>query len=379
MLTVLASRSEESERVQSDACEQVRGDTANLVLAVVPHLGIQVAGQAARAGDFHKLETMGHRLFGLLLCTANLPLKRFHMGERGPKARHWSFSLVELGPFGPGIQRLHMFSTCATLRIMVKKAVIDTETGEFLDENEGESSESDSVTREWVPIGKACKTMGVSIRTMRRMIAHGEVETKRDGKLLLIASDGVEVTSPELGASELIAAAASLVTSAQGHVEKLVNLHIGLVNATTSATEKTLTAAATESAAMRERITKLEDKNFEMLQDAEKAASLSHERELATKAFESSEARKNAAIGMFMQYAPKLMNIVGEKWLLPSGQSHLGAFVKSLTPDQLTAFASTLTPEQLHQFSELLKMMSKDETPAKPASDATRPESTSNP
>lgn len=244
---------------------------------------------------------------------------------------------------------------------MGKKPVIDTETGEYLDETEGGNPESDNVTRDWVPIGKACKTMGVSIRTMRRMIAHGEVETKRDGKLLLIASDGVEVTSPELGASELIAAAASLVTSAQGHVEKLVNLHIGLVNATTQATEKTLTAAANESAAMRGRIELLENKNFEMLQDAEKAASLSHERQLATKAFESSEARKNAAIGMFMQYAPKLMSLVGEKWLLPPGENQLGTFVKSLTPEQLTAFASTLTPEQLNQFGELLKMMSRDE------------------
>jgi hypothetical protein len=234
----------------------------------------------------------------------------------------------------------------------------------------------------WLTRAQAAKRLDVTVTTIRRWEKEGKLQGKNvNGTFKFPASSVAAMTGEEdMSPQAIIDAAVHGMQVATKHVEALV----GLITAPIA---KLVEGSAAEAVALRERVAKLEDKNFAMLQDAEKAASLAHERELATKMFEMGEARKNAALGELMKYSPKLLGLIGQKWLagpaptpaagsppaLHGGQPtakdagvdpSVAKLIQSLTGEQIATLVDTLTPEQMQHFQTIVDKMAGPEPPA---------------
>lgn len=247
-----------------------------------------------------------------------------------------------------------------------KSANIDENGEEFGSEEEGSNYGS------WLTRAQAAKQLDVTVTTIRRWEKEGKLQGKTINGVFKFPASSVDAMKGEedMTPQAIIDAAVHGMQVATKHVEALV----GLITAPIA---KLVEGSAVEATALRARIAQLEDKNFAMLQDAEKAATMVHERELATKAFEIGEARKNIALAELMKYSPKLLAMIGltgaakpaANATTPAPTTNgvdpsVSKLIQSLSAEQLSTLVSTLTPEQMIAFQAIVDRMAGPEPDA---------------
>jgi hypothetical protein len=189
----------------------------------------------------------------------------------------------------------------------------------------------------------AARRLGVSIGTIKRLQARGEITPVLvDGSWRFDPAelDTLEThpgATGEIGVNDLLAAATALTRQSHAHVEKLVDL-------ITSPVGRLLEAASEENKILQHRIGELEKKNGEMLEQAEASLSLAHERSIREAEFEASEIRKQRGFALAERYLPHVVASLAKKnapgqpsaMLLP-----VADFIGSLTDAQMQALTAS--------------------------------------
>lgn len=223
----------------------------------------------------------------------------------------------------------------------------------------------------WPTRIEAARRLGVSIGTIKRLQARGEITP-----ILVDGSwrfDPAEIdtleTHPgatgEIGVNDLLAAATALTRQSHAHVEKLVDL-------VTSPVGRMLQAASDEHKILQHRIGELEKKNAEMLEAAEVSLSLAHERSIREAEFEASEIRKARGFAMAERYLPHVVaalakkNMPGDRgaMLLP-----VADFIGSLSDEQMRALTASgfLAQDQAALLNEIRSGLRKAPADEKPS------------
>ncbi len=207
----------------------------------------------------------------------------------------------------------------------------------------------------WPDRKQAAERRGCSVTTIRNLEKRKLLVPVRVRGILRFDPDELEdadIDPADIKAADLIAAAVMLVKQSQDHVEKLVNL-ITVPSANLQATYDKINERQTA------RVEALETKNATMIDNAEKAVSLEHERHLEEMKVEASEKRKSI---VFDQISKQIPDIVKETIKRIAGIG-IGPTSKAAGPG-----AQEQGPAQTHQANPTppSKPVEKSDTPKGP-------------
>lgn len=138
----------------------------------------------------------------------------------------------------------------------------------------------------WPGAAEAAERLGCSVSTLRRKVAAGQLHPATiDGSLRFPPHE----LEPEGGdtSSDILAGSAALLRQALAHNERLVSLLV-------EPARQIVEMLGKENAALRSRVTDLEQRHSQSLAAQEEALSEAHKRQLERATFERDEARKDS-------------------------------------------------------------------------------------
>ncbi len=159
----------------------------------------------------------------------------------------------------------------------------------------------------WPTKADAAKALGVSTQTIRRMQQRGDLNPKLILGVWRYDPAELAQVSPsldEMNPAAIIEAASSLTEQAHDHVEELIEKNLKM-NEREHATHELL---ATENERLRNRITRLEDRQIEMFEVYADMIQQTHDREMERVRVEAKEKRTDQAVGLFMKLAPEALS-----------------------------------------------------------------------
>lgn len=197
---------------------------------------------------------------------------------------------------------------------------LDDASNELDDDEEGDPTE-------WPTRARAAKILGLSTRTVDRMVQSGELKTRMVRGVKRFSPRSLDECSVEHDGNAEFIETARLQNKA---VETANEQNLKLWSLVFKPSEELLKLAMVENAALRVRITELEDKQVEVLEAYEKALTFQHERHLEELRVAGQQQRLDKAIDLITPHIPTL---VGQL----TRPAKLDALLTKLTPDAILA------------------------------------------